>query len=71
MSLESVIILKAGTVLVSLVSQVAGEPVADGAASSISVMSHHRGELRVHTAAKGQDDSVEVAGRGGSTVQAL
>lgn len=41
-SLESVIILKAGPVLVSLVSQVAGEPVADGAASSISVMSHHR-----------------------------
>lgn len=40
------------------------------AASSISVTSYHRG-LSVHTAAKGKDDRVELAGRGRSTMRIL
>lgn len=71
MSLERVVILKARPAFISLVSQVAGEPVAGGAASSISVTSHHHPGLSVHAAAKGKDDRVELAGRGGSMMQIL
>lgn len=62
---------KGQAALISLVSQVAGEPGAHPSLSRPTLTSHHHHGLSVHAAAKGKDDRVELAGRGGSAMQIL